>query len=364
MLTDWAIKHLESITHGYLQITCPTGDCYGILAVYRICFASFLFHLLLSFFLYDIKSSRDQRAGIQNGFWGVKFVTWIGFTAGAFFIPNEFFIGWATYFAMWAAGIFVLIQVILLIDFAYNFSENLLGKWEDTENNKYLIILAGTTFAFYSTAIALTGILYAWFGPAECQLNQFFITFNLLLCVFMSIISILPKIQETNPTSGLGQAAITSLYSTYLVASAITSEPADAGTCNPLIHNENTQTTTMILGAIFTFVALAYSTSRAATQGHMLQGSDESSYLPVTDQPRHLRDAVNAGALSSSALDDDDDDEEEDGKYARDDESEGTQYSYCVFHVVFSLAACYLAMLLTNVCCPFFSLLCLDDSLT
>ncbi len=36
------------------------------------------------------------------------------------------------------ATIFILIQVILLIDFAYTTSEALLGWWEDTEDKTYL----------------------------------------------------------------------------------------------------------------------------------------------------------------------------------------------------------------------------------
>jgi len=51
MLTDWAIKKLEHITHGYLTLTCQGQECYGVLAVYRICFASTLFVSYLSFSL-------------------------------------------------------------------------------------------------------------------------------------------------------------------------------------------------------------------------------------------------------------------------------------------------------------------------
>ena len=120
MLSDWAINNLEGMTKGYLVIQCPTGSCYGTLAVYRITFAIFLFHSLLGALLYNVQSSSDPRAGLQNGFWGLKLLTWLGFLIGAFFIPNEFFIGWSKWFAMWAAGGFVLVQVVLLIDFAYN----------------------------------------------------------------------------------------------------------------------------------------------------------------------------------------------------------------------------------------------------
>lgn len=43
MMTDWAGKKLEEVSHGYLHLDCPEGTCYGVLAVYRICFASSIF---------------------------------------------------------------------------------------------------------------------------------------------------------------------------------------------------------------------------------------------------------------------------------------------------------------------------------
>ena len=38
-----------------------------------------------------VKSSGDPRAGIQNGFWGIKFLIVIAGMIGAFFIPNGTF---------------------------------------------------------------------------------------------------------------------------------------------------------------------------------------------------------------------------------------------------------------------------------
>lgn len=51
-------------------------------------------------------------------------------------------------------------------------------------------------------------------------------------------------------------------------------------------------------------------------------------------------------SLPISALDEDEDDE---GEYdSKDDEKNGVQYNYTFFHLVFALAAMYIAMVLTN----------------
>ena len=78
--------------------------------------------------MYGIESSKDWRSSIQNGFWGPKLFLWYGIGALSFFIPNEFFMGYGIYVNMPGAFLFILIQVVLLIDFAYTVSENLLGK--------------------------------------------------------------------------------------------------------------------------------------------------------------------------------------------------------------------------------------------
>ena len=45
--------------------------------------------------------------------------------------------------------------------------------------------------------------------------------------------------------------------------------------------------------------------------------------------------------------DDDSDDEDDDGNAGRDDERNSTQYNYTLFHVIFLLATCWVATLLT-----------------
>ena len=183
--------------------------------------------------------------------------------------------------------------------------------------------------------------------------------------LLISVISVLPTIQEYNPKAGLAQSAMVAVYCTYLVLSAVSMEP-DSHACNPLVRANGARTATVVIGAIVTILTIAYTTTRAATQGFALGssgghayarlGEEEGEHGMIDQQPaasrremraEALRAAVEAGSLPANALDDDDD-STDDGREAKDDERQGTQYNYSLFHVIFLLATCWVATLLTQ----------------
>ena len=189
------------------------------------------------------------------------------------------------------------------------------------------------------------------------------------MLLITSVLSIHPAVQAVNPRAGLAQSAMVAIYCTYLTMSAVGMEPDDQQ-CNPLIRARGTRKATVILGAIVTFITVAYTTTRAATYGLAFGSQDNSygnGYAPVgtedydhglvTQQPESrremrqaaLRAAVESGSLPASALDDTDSDDEDESpsKNPRDDERNATQYNYALFHVIFFLSTTWVATLLT-----------------
>lgn len=173
-----------------------------------------------------------------------------------------------------------------------------------------------------------------------------------------------PKIQEANPKSGLAQSSMVSVYCTYLTMSAMSSEPDDK-MCNPLVRSSGTRKFSIILGSLFTFIAIAYTTTRAAansafqgtnTNGAIYLGND-IEYEGLGGQTRNqlryeaIKQAVEEGSLPESAL--------YDTAWLgtssptgamdnqNDDERIGTKYNYTLFHVIFFLATQWIAILLT-----------------
>lgn len=360
MLTPWAMKKLQHLTLDYMEIKCGGGECYGWVAIHRINFALGIFHVIMAALLLGVHSSKNPRANIQNGFWGPKIIAWIALIVISFLIPESFFMFWGNYIALIGATLFLLLGLILLVDLAHTWAEYCLEQIDASDSKAWRGILIGSTLGMYAASLAMTIVQYYFFASDGCSMNQAAITLNLIFLIIVSAVSVHPAIQEYNPKAGLAQSAMVAVYCTYLTMSAVSMEPDDKH-CNPLIRAQGTRTTSIVIGAIVTMLTVAYTTTRAATQGVALGGKGKSIKLPdddehdlITQQPDSrremraaaLRQAVEEGSLPADALLDDDD-ESDYANSAKDDERTSTQYSYALFHFIFFLATAWVATLLT-----------------
>ena len=180
MLTPWALKKLEHLTLDYMTISCEGKQCYGYVAVQRVNFALGLFHFFLGLLLLGVKSTRDGRAALQNGYWGPKIIVWIGFVVMTFFIPEAFFQVWGKYFAFIGAMLFVLLGLILLVDLAHTYAEFCLEKIEAHDSKGWRAVLIGSTLSMYTMAFAMTIVMYIFFANSGCSMNQAAITVSFI----------------------------------------------------------------------------------------------------------------------------------------------------------------------------------------
>lgn len=313
----------------YIGDTC-NGETCGTFSVYRITFALFLFHAIFSILFIGLKNTKDIRAQLNDGWWPIKIPLLCIFVIASFFIPIEFF----TYYA-WAAiigaGIFILIQLVILVDFAYGWSDSWVSQWqgdgvEEGENRSYLYALLSITGLLYVIAIGFDAFMYGLFCTGDCWWNAIIVTCVLLMCLFLSVCSVHPKVQEINPRVGLLQAAIFTVYCSYYTYSAILSEP----TCGelPFSWSEGSSTTadylSLIFGALFTVISVVYASVRAGTAGLIDRESDAALLTPEQKEEEAIDEEI------------------------VDDEVEQTSYSYSMFHMAFALGAMYVGMLLTN----------------
>ena len=100
-----------------LQIDC--GEAVGYRAVYRLCLILTLFFMTMSILMIGVKTSNDPRAGLQNGFWGIKYLIIIASMIASFWIPNGTFGTVWMWFGLIGGFLFILIQLVMIIDFAH-----------------------------------------------------------------------------------------------------------------------------------------------------------------------------------------------------------------------------------------------------
>ncbi|TMW48761.1 hypothetical protein DOY81_006161 [Sarcophaga bullata] len=334
-------KALESVSGGSLQVDCDYA--LGYMAVYRLCFGLACFFTLMALIMLGVKSSRDPRSHIQNEFWPLKFLICFGAAIGAIFIPDGSF-GPAMMWVGLIGGLaFILVQLIIIVDFAHSIAEN----WIDNaENNRgYYYALVFVTLISYGLSIAGISLLYIYFTQStECGLNKFFISINLILCVLVSILSVLPAVQERLPQSGLLQSSLVTLYTIYLTWSAVANNPEKV--CNPgmfgIIEGNTSATTvapptpnskvtfdtTNIIGLIVWMLCILYNCISSAV---------EVSKINNTDEKRVLTEVLSDAEAGTG-----------DKKSDVDNESEGVTYSWSMFHIVFVCASLYVMMTLTN----------------
>lgn len=335
-------KALEAGTPSIPTFNC--GDAVGYLAVYRLCFIVTLFFILMSVLMIGVRSSKDPRAGIQNGFWGIKYLIIIGGMIGAFFIPGGTFGMVWMYFGMIGGFLFILIQLVLIIDFAHSWAEAWVGNYEETDSKGWLAALLSVTGLLYIGSISAVVLFYVYYTGTyvgECKLHEFFISFNLILCVVLSIVSILPKVQENLPKSGLLQSSCITLYILYLTWSAMSNSPDDV--CKPKFFNDTTPATPTppgtdpnqarhfdtqsIIGLVVFILCVLYSSIRTSSnsQAAKLSGSDK---ILLKDNGESNSDP--------------------EANKVWDNEEDEVAYSWSLFHLMFALATLYVMMCLTN----------------
>lgn len=103
----------------------------------------------MTLLMLGVQSSRDPRAMIQRGFWFFKYVMVIGAIIGAFFIPQDGFASAWSIIGVIGSCLFILIQAVLLIDFAHTLAKSWLTKFEEDGARAYRVLMALTTLALF-----------------------------------------------------------------------------------------------------------------------------------------------------------------------------------------------------------------------
>ncbi|OQR91827.1 serine incorporator-like [Achlya hypogyna] len=277
---DGWLKHLWSFDG------CDTASdvhCVGNQAVYRASFA------ICCFFLLMVVLSALSERGHANCccLWCFQLPAYVTLLVLSFFIPSAFFDGYA-WLARVASVVFLVLQIIIIIDFMYNVRDYLLDRIEAAEADAETTasLLGSSTPAnkswvwksVYLTIVlvclggAFTGIalLYKYYGG--CSIGMAFTTTTLVTILIATGISI----TEWAGT-GIMPPSIVAAYAVLLCYQALAANP-DA-TCNPLLTYEAASHANTILSSLLgaaTITWTSWSTSSSASSALQINRSTET----------------------------------------------------------------------------------------
>lgn len=320
LILSWILREVASPllqNLSWINNADHTKEWYQTSTVLRVSLGNFLFFTVLALIMIGVKDQNDKRDSWHHGGWTFKLVVWFLLIILMFFMPNAV-VDFYGLISKFGAGLFLLVQVVLLLDFTYTWND----AWVEKDEQKWYIALLAVSVGCYIAAFTFSGLLFIWFNPSgqDCGLNVFFLVMTIILGFTFAVIALHPKVNGS-----LLPASVISVYCAYVCYTALSSEPRDY-VCNGLHKSKAVNVGTLVLGMITTVLSVLYSALRAGSS---------KAFLSPPSSPR-------AGA-SNPLLNSED---TESGK--KDLESRPVSYSYTFFHLIFALASMYSAMLLSG----------------
>eukprot|EP00516_Mucochytrium_quahogii_P009104 CAMPEP_0203774544 /NCGR_PEP_ID=MMETSP0099_2-20121227/5418_1 /ASSEMBLY_ACC=CAM_ASM_000209 /TAXON_ID=96639 /ORGANISM=" , Strain NY0313808BC1" /LENGTH=442 /DNA_ID=CAMNT_0050672789 /DNA_START=191 /DNA_END=1519 /DNA_ORIENTATION=+ len=308
--------------------------CKGDAAVFRISFVLAVFFAIMAFM--TISGSRFHR-----GFWGIKLTGLFCGLVACFFIPNSFFdnSGYA-WIARIVSMIFLCLQILILIDFAYQWNDSWVEHafpQDGSEDHYWMAAILGCAGVLYLVPLIGIPLLFTFYG--ECAIG---ISFSTLVLIGIIVFTVLTLFRDrlVGIEGAILPAAIVAAYCTYLCWSSLDSNPELE--CKPSGVGAGNNTVNVTVGIIIATISLMW-TSLSVTDslqslvsGQDVEAGGESG--PNATTPLYTVEGEDGQERQAQrpALE------------TSDESSDWNENHVWVFHLTMMTAAMYMSMLLTN----------------
>ncbi|KAG7338994.1 serine incorporator domain containing protein [Nitzschia inconspicua] len=310
-------------------------QCAGNAGVFRPTFLTTLYFLANAAATYTVPALNREA-------WPAKYALFFFGLAITMFIPNNpLFSGFYLWLARLGAGVFVVMQQIILIDVAYNWNDSWVEKANEADRLSYgsgtgwLHAIVGVCVGLYCSCAVWIGLLYTHF--ADCPGNTWVITLTLLAIIGLTVL------QLAGTEGSLLTSSVISLYAVYLCFSIVSKNPR--GECNPRLGKNDVWGIT--IGLLLTTISLAWTgwswSAEARLNVDAVQSaksvqptggtSSESAGINLDVPLLDGEEAGTSGLVSSSA-----------GEGA---ESASLAHVWKL-NIIMALISCYVAMILTS----------------
>ncbi|EAN91400.1 hypothetical protein, conserved [Trypanosoma cruzi] len=277
-------SHLSILQKGCkLATSALSEDCTAEVLVYRVSFALALFFFLHLLSVSDLTCciESETRVEFQKRFFYAKTILLLLVFVATFWIPNGFFAIYA-YVCLFASAFFLLMNVIFLVDFSYQWSDDFGRRSE--RSSKWMWYLFAIAVLSYLGAIGVNIASYIMYVPhSDCNYNAFAITSVLVSALVFTVLSV------WIPHGSIVPSGIVFLYSSGIMF--VTLRTGTDEYCNRLAVPEG-QTNSikqMVIASIVSSFALGYSVVSSGGNGSALGiGRDEEGEDEDPDEIGHL----------------------------------------------------------------------------
>jgi len=294
----------------------------------------------------------------DKGMWSLKIISAIGMLVGFCWMEDSVFNIFGE-IARVLSVLWLLIQAVLLLDFAHDMHDLIIEKADNADNNNIIfnnrfwyILYILLSLSFF-TAVIL-GFSQLFTGYTGCSINMFFVILTLILGVITTILSLLEIVNK-----GLLTPSIMFAYSVFMCWYSLLSNSNN--NCNPYITNQTVMDTSMGIIIGISMIILLYCVAHGSTilnifnpqgNGVMMEsytqdtpmGQPINSNLHVgLERDEHVPTSVAMDRTPFSPL----------SPLSTTTHSavmrySGTAHERVIFHIFMILASCYGAMILTH----------------
>lgn len=232
----------------------------------------------------------------------------------------------------YGAIMYMCVQVLLVLDLAYDLVDRLLLWWDEEESESFgldeesspilpKLVLFGCTFMLYFASIG--GLLYSLTWTNQDTNSKFLILFSIASIILSVILSMLPYVQEANPHSGLFQPAILGVFSGALLLKSLS-----YGT---VIVPNNAQKVIYWIIMVFSYMGILRMTVNDIASAPGFQRISGN-----TEEDKDAEVVGGGGGVLSE------------GGAVDEDEERVSRFKYSLFHLTFALAMAYTVMYLSD----------------
>jgi len=224
------------------------SQCIGNNMVYRSSFCSTVFFLVSA-------AAAAVSPGVNRRAWPAKYSIFFFMLAVSLFIPSDVF-NENGYLLLARVGgaMFMIFQLIILIDVAYNWNDSWVANADEDDlqeygsGKKWLIAIVCSAIGLYLGSIIAIGYFYHFFNGETCSANVAFITITLIGPIIFTLT------QMSGEEGSLLTSGVITAYCVYLCYSSLIKNPIEE--CNPVLGSNDIFGQTV--GITFTIVSLAW----------------------------------------------------------------------------------------------------------